>query len=92
MSLWETLHDQHIGLTKAVFKLFLLSWVLSHVRLSMCSLRVESSHSPLVSLKGSSTGLQQSVLEVHLSGAEPQTGEIGVLVGPLDPWVQSLKL
>ena len=56
----------------------------------MCPLRVESSHSPLASLKGSSTGLQPSVLEVHLSGAEPHTGEFSVLVRPLDPWVQSL--
>ena len=47
LPLWETLHDQQVGLTQLPIQLLLLPWVLERVRFCVRPLRVKSLFPPV---------------------------------------------
>ena len=91
---WKNLQDQQVGLTRALIKLLLLSWVLDHVRFCVCPIRVEPiSHSSLGLPRLSPAGLQSQMFwGLLFLVPDPQTGELDVGLRLLGSWGEPLRL
>ena len=92
--LWETRHDQQVGLSQAPFKILLLPWVLEHEFLGASfKSGVSISPCPLGLPKVSSTGLQSQMLwglaswHKTLGFGDPDVG-----LRPIVPWEEPLQL